>query len=189
MKRASGKNYKTIKRTARPKKGLDFLTIALGLVAIGALALIFSPVGEISKKSLTGPTYKVYFLKNEKLTAAERPLKPDAGQLQQAIEGLMAGPSNKEQLDGITTQLPAGIKIRQIKVEKGVAIIDLSSRLEDYGGGSAMVEGLVAQIVYTATEVPGVEKAWIWEDGQGNLVLGGEGLVLDHPLGRQDVKN
>ena len=53
---------------------------------------------------------------------------------------------------------------------------------------SPSVEGIVAQLVYTATGLPGVEQAWLWVEGQSEVVLGGEGLVLDHPLSRRDVK-
>lgn len=133
------------------------------------------------------PSVKVYFYKGDKLFAVERPLNAGDAPLQKAIEELLAGPSPDEKLEGITTQLPAGTRVLHMRARDKVAIIDFNRKLEAYGGGSARLEGMIAQIVYTATEVPGIEKAWIWMEGEKEVVLGGEGLVLDKPLSRREV--
>jgi spore germination protein GerM len=134
------------------------------------------------------PAVRAYFFKGDRLAAVERRLSPDQSPLKQALEETLAGPTAHEMDAGFTTQIPPAVKLRGVSVKGRVAIIDLSHELEDYGGGSARVEGIVAQLVYTATEIPGVDKAWLWIEGQGKVVLGGEGLVLDHPLSRLDVK-
>ena len=159
--------------------------IALAVAALGAL-LVFA---WFSHPQENRPQLKAYFFKDEKLAVVGRPLNPGLSPLKQAVEALLAGPSERERSEGYTTMIPIGVKILQVKAEKSVAIINLNRQLEEYGGGSTKVEGIVAQLVYTATEIPGIEKAWIWVEGQRSVVLGGEGLVLDHPLGRQDVKN
>jgi spore germination protein GerM len=133
------------------------------------------------------PEVQVYFFQGDRLTAVTRPLPPDRAPLEVALRELLKGPSEAEKAAGLSTQLPAGIKIRALRSEREIATIDFSGRLEAYGGGSSRVEGLVAQIVYTATAVPGINKAWIWLAGQKEVVLGGEGLVLDKPLGRGDL--
>jgi len=46
---------------------------------------------------------------------------------------------------------------------------------------------MIGQIVYTITEVPGIKKVWIKMEGEKELVLGGEGLVIDRPLSREDI--
>lgn len=134
------------------------------------------------------PTVRAYFFKGDRLAAVERRQNPDQPPLKQALEETLAGPTAREMEAGFTTQIPPAVKLRGVRVKGGVAIIDLSRELEDYGGGSARVEGLVAQLVYTATELPGIDRAWLWIEGQRDVVLGGEGLVLDHPLSRRDVK-
>ena len=73
------------------------------------------------------------------------------------------------------------------RVEKRTAIINFNARLEEYGGGATHVRGMIAQIVYTATGLQGIDKAWIWVEGKKSIVLGGEGLVLDKPLTREDT--
>jgi len=100
------------------------------------------------------------------------------------MKELLAGPKPEE---GASSELPRGVKILGIKVRGQTAMIDFNHKLEDCGGGSARLQGMIAQIVYTATDVPGVEKAWILIEGKKEVVLGGEGLVLDRPLGRSDL--
>jgi spore germination protein GerM len=169
--------------SAKTKKNNFYITLtAAAIVLIAVFVWANWPLGKAS-------TIKTYFYKEEKLFAVERKQNPGQSPLKQAIEELLAGPTQPEQNDGVSTMLPSGVRVIQTKTDKSVAIVDLSRQLEDYGGGSTKVEGLVAQIVYTATEIPGIDKAWIWVEGQHEVVLGGEGLVLDHPLGRQDVKN
>lgn len=162
----------------RPVVGWLTAIICLFLVVVVA-RLLLSPAKT--------PSVQVFFFKADKPFAVNRPLRPDQSPLETAIIELLKGPRREEKTAGLSTQLPAGIKTRLIKVERDVAIIDFSGRLEAYGGGSSRVEGLVAQIVYTATAIPGISKAWIWLAGEKEVVLGGEGLVLDEPLGRGDL--
>jgi spore germination protein GerM len=83
--------------------------------------------------------------------------------------------------------VPRGTRALSFKVRGKTVIVNFSRELEKYGGGSTRLQGMIAQIVYTATDVPGIEKAWIWMEGEKELVLGGEGLILDRPLGRKEV--
>jgi spore germination protein GerM len=170
-------------RSAKPRAKNYYITLVIA--AVGLLAIF----AWLSRPPEQGARPKAYFYKDEKLFAVSRQPRPDLPPLQQAIEELLAGPSERERGEGITTMIPPGVRVIQVKADKSMAIIDLSRQLEGYGGGSTKVEGIVAQIVYTATELPGIDKVWIWVEGQRSVVLGGEGLVLDRPLGRPDVKN
>ncbi len=134
-----------------------------------------------------GTAVKVYFFKGEKLTAVERPLSANEAPLSKALTELISGPSETERGQGISTQIPRGTKVLSMLIKDDIAIINFNRKLENYGGGSARLEGMIAQIVYTATEVPGIKKVWIWMEGEKELVLGGEGLVLDKPLSRRDL--
>lgn len=134
------------------------------------------------------PTVRAYFFKGDRLAAVERRQLADQPPLKQALDEVLGGPTSRELEAGFTTQIPPAVKLRGLKIKGNVAIVDLSRELEDYGGGSAKVEGIVAQLVYTATEIPGIDQAWLWVEGAHEVVLGGEGLVLDRPLGRRDLK-
>ena len=147
------------------------------ILIIAALAYFFSA-------PRSGLSIKAYFMKEGKLCAFKRPLGPSQSPLQSAILELLAGPKPEEEAN---SELPHGLKLLGLKVKGRTAIINFSRQLEDYGGGSARLRGMIAQIVYTATEVPGVDKVWIWVEGKKEIVLGGEGLVLDHPLSRSEL--
>lgn len=169
-----------MKKKTKKQLSLWLTTVAV-VAALLALAYFFWP-------RQVNPTLKIFFLRNDRLMSVERPLNPALSPLQQALGYLLSGPSDKERSEGVVTLLPKGIKIRHLKMKGETIIIDFSGELENYGGGAARVEGLIAQIVYTATESPGVKKVWLWMDGQKNVVLGVEGLVLDRPLSREDIK-
>lgn len=160
-----------------------WLVVGVGLALVIILAVLCLRPMPGEKQ----PTIKVYFIKNGDLAPVERPIKANEAPLPKAINELLAGPTPEEKGAGFATQIPEGTRLLNLHVKDRVAIVDLNRKLERYGGGSARLEGLVAQIVYTATEIPGVNKAWIWLEGEKELVLGGEGLVLDRPLNRRDV--
>jgi spore germination protein GerM len=169
----------------RAKKGRFALLIAL-LVAgavIAALALYYYKPPAPERQ-----TIGLYFTKGDALVRVERPLLSGEQRLNKAINELLGGPNDAERARGLTTLLPRGARVLHLRIRGGTAIIDFNRKLEDYGGGSARIEGIIAQIVYTATEIPGITKAWIWIEGNREVVLGGEGLVLDRPLGREDLR-
>jgi len=160
--------------------------IVQAIVFLTAL-IILSTLGYLYFANQKESGINIYFFKGEKLVAVERALHSDESPLAQALQDLFAGPSQEEIDQGIITQLPGGIKLLSFKVKQGVAIINLNSRINAYGGGASRVMGMIAQIVYTATELPGIEKVWIWVEGKKEVELGGEGLVLDRPLTRNDA--
>jgi spore germination protein GerM len=173
-----------------PKKRRRRRQIGLFLAGAAAAAAIFLAGATAyfwAHQPAPRPVIKVYFFQGEKIAAVERPLKPDAPALQQAMAQLLAGPLPAEKAQGLVTQIPAGARLLQARVKDETAILDFNRRLEGYGGGTARLEGMINQIVFTATEVPGVTKAWIWVEGEKEIILGGEGLVLDRPLGRGDL--
>jgi len=133
------------------------------------------------------PVFRIYFMKEASVSAVDRQLRPDEDPIKKAFDELLAGPRLNEQAKGYTSLIPQGTKLISSRIEKKVAIINLNNKLEEYGGGATHVRGMIAQIVYTATGLQGVEKAWIWVEGKKSVVLGGEGLVLDKPLTREDT--
>ena len=130
---------------------------------------------------------KVYFFDGDKLIGAERRLLSGEVPLEKAMKELLKGPRQAEAAQGVTTQIPVGTKLIGLTIKNKLAIVNLNDKIENYGGGSTRLRGMIGQIVYTATNIPGIEKVWIWEEGKRELVLGGEGLVLDHPLSRVEV--
>lgn len=119
------------------------------------------------------------------LVAVRRPVasgSPEA-RLVAALEALLLGPSPEERRRGLVSEIPVGTTLRGVRVEGGVAIVDLS-RAFGGGGGSTSMLARVWQVVYTATQVPGVTAVQILLDGRRVQTLGGEGLLIGTPLRR-----
>ncbi|NEO73772.1 GerMN domain-containing protein [Moorena sp. SIO3H5] len=102
--------------------------------------------------------------------------------LESAFNTLLAGPTNGT----FTTTIPQGTKLRRVSLKNDGVHVDLSREFT-VGGGSSSMSGRLAQVVYTATSLDPNTQVWIEVDGKQLEVLGGEGLMLDQPLTRQDV--
>jgi germination protein M len=104
-----------------------------------------------------------------------------------AMTALLGGPSPKEAAatPAISTTVPAGTQLLGLSITNGVATVDLSSEFET-GGGSASVLGRLGQVVYTLTQFPSVKSVLFEVEGREVHAFGGEGAVLDGPVGRSD---
>lgn len=100
-----------------------------------------------------------------------------------AVRELLAGPTPAERGTGLVTAIPAGTRLRSLRVTDGVVMVDLSHEIESGGGSSSML-GRLWQIVYTATQFPQAPRVRLLVDGQAQEAMGGEGVVIDHPLAR-----
>lgn len=68
-----------------------------------------------------------------------------------------------------------------------LATVDFAVPHGDWGTtGSAGTRAFIQQLVYTASEEPGIRRVLITENGQ-QAIIGGEGVVIDHAATREDV--
>ena len=107
-----------------------------------------------------------------------------------AMRRLLAGP-NEDELSArpaMYSAIPDGTTLLGISIADGVATVDLSKEFES-GGGSASMQSRVAQVVYTLTQFPTVTGVRFRLDGVPVTTLGGEGVVLDGPVGRDDFRD
>jgi spore germination protein GerM len=100
-----------------------------------------------------------------------------------ALKSLLIGPTDK----AFATTIPKGTKLRSVSLETDGVHVDLSKEFTN-GGGSASMTGRVAQVLYTASSLDPTAKVWIKVEGKPLEVLGGEGLMLDQPMTRQNFK-
>lgn len=129
----------------------------------------------------------VYFLHGEKVSPAPRMVTTPttaAG----ALRALLAGPSRYERAHDRTTAIPSGTTLNSVAVSRHVATVDLSARYDD-GGGSLSMRARLAQVVFTATRFPAIEKVRFELDGKPVTAFGGEGIVLNKPVGRADFED
>ncbi len=103
--------------------------------------------------------------------------------LEKAFDRLLLGTSTQEQ--GLTTTIPKGTKLLSIATKENGVYLDLSEEFAS-GGGTASMMGRLAQVLYTATSLEPNAPVWISVSGEPLEVLGGEGVLVQQPMTRQD---
>jgi germination protein M len=123
----------------------------------------------------------------EGLVAVLREVPQTQAVARAAMLELLAGPQGRELFDGagISTAIPQGTELLGISIEGRVATVDLSDEFES-GGGSASAMMRLAQVTYTLTQFPTVDRVSFKINGRAVTVFGSEGIVLDGPVARDD---
>ena len=99
-------------------------------------------------------TARVYWLRDGKVWPAAREVEASGEPGAAVLDELLAGPTDDDPAES-ETAIPAGTEAGDLAVEDGVARITPSSALSDEA---------LAQVVYTLTDLPGVDSVEI--DGQ-----------------------
>lgn len=186
------------------KRLVAFATLAL---AGGALAVAVAGCGSEKAVSLGKPTpstqssggeqtgsvptllaLQVWFTRDDGLVAVRRTHQPTQLVATAAINSLLDGPTTAESVMGYASAVPTGTKLLGIAIHNGVATVDLTSEFQD-GAGSRSMQMRLGQIVYTLTQFPTVQTVRFLLDGAPVNVFSSEGIVLDHPVGRNDYVN
>ena len=180
------------------KKLLAFATLAL---AGGALAVAVAGCGSEQAVSLGKPTsststsgektgsvptllaLQVWFTRDDGLVAVRRTQQPTPLVATAAIDSLLSGPTAGERVMGYASAVPTGTKLLGIAIRDGVATVDLTSEFQA-GAGSRSMQMRLAQVVYTLTQFPTVQKVRFHLDGRPVNVFSSEGIVLKTPVGR-----
>jgi hypothetical protein len=103
-----------------------------------------------------------------------------------AMNAVLAGPTGDEGGDRtMTSAIPDGTTLLGVTTRNGVATVDLSTQF-DSGGGTASMQYRLAQVVYTLTQFASVTSVVFQIEGETVTVFGGEGIILDGPVGRAD---
>ena len=129
----------------------------------------------------------VYLLRDGKVTPVRRSVAATPAVARAALTALLEGPTEQEVADGLATAIPTGTQLRDIALAGGTATVDLDGSF-DAGGGSTSMLGRVAQVVATLTRFPTVERVAFRIDGEPVETIGGEGVVVDPPLGRAAIE-
>ncbi len=158
------------------------IVILIGIVFVAAVYLLI-----FQSEPETTSSAKIFFFKGNKLVSVARQVPDKADIFYFITTQLLQGPSSAEKKKGHYTQIPEGTKVRTIVKQDGTVRVDFSKELSMYGGGAARVQGMLAQIVYTITDINGVKRVQLMIDGKKEPALGGEGFIIDKPLTRKDV--
>lgn len=136
---------------------------------------------EIPKESVT-----LYFIKGEKLFPVKREVIKDDVILN-TLKELLKSPTVNEVRNGADSAIPTATKALGLKIKGSITEVNLSSDFET-GGGSLSMQLRVAQIVYTLDQFEEITKVKFFMDGKEVEALGGEGIILDKPVDREDLK-
>jgi spore germination protein GerM len=115
--------------------------------------------------------------------------------LETALETLFASPPTGS---NYTTAIPEGTKLLGLTIDKKGIHLNLSQEFVT-GGGSASMSSRLAQVIYTATSTNTTNKSdqpnatdkqpvWLSVEGKPLTTLGQEGLIINQPMTRQDLK-
>lgn len=166
---------------------------ALGLLASACDEDERSQAGATSTETSTQQTTEettsvaVYHLRDGRVAPVNRTVDATPAAARAALAALLEGPTTEERAAGLATAIPAGTTLEDVSLEDGVATVDLSEEFDD-GGGSASMQARVAQVVATLTRFPTIERVAFRIDGRPAETIGGEGVVVDPPLGRRDIE-
>ncbi len=107
--------------------------------------------------------------------------------LKQTLTMLLAGPTPEEEKQGLSSEIPVTANLLDIEIQGTIARLDFSEGIES-GGGTSTMEGRLREIVYTATQFPGIKKVRFLINGKKIKVFSGEGITeVEKPLGREDL--
>lgn len=129
-------------------------------------------------------SFTIYLVTGDRLRAVARGSHTDptpAAKLRELLEG----PTPAEADGGLRTLLTPDVAIETVRLADGVATIALSdaSAAQPSGNERALA---VAQLVYTATAIPGVDRVRFVVDGTQAEIPRGDGTLTDRPVGRDD---
>jgi len=128
-------------------------------------------------------TARIYLLapegagQSQTLQAVARDVTESASEV---IGELLAGPNAEEIVGQFRTALPAGLQLLSTTRRGGVLRVDVSKELGELSG-EALVAA-VAQLVFTASELDGVQSVKILIDGADQQLPAGNGELQSLPL-------
>jgi spore germination protein GerM len=171
--------------------GAQVRSMALRVVAL-TLLLVLALVGSLTVRTLSRlPDTTIYLVRDEGTTMTLEPvhrrLRPaDAEEAARAaVAALARGPAPDEADRGLSSEVPAGTRVRSVRTENGVLVVDLSAEAVA-GGGSASMIGRLAQLTYTLTQPRGVDALELRVEGARLDAWGGEGVMTAWPWHRPD---
>ncbi len=113
-----------------------------------------------------------------------RPVYYDSGPLTETINALLAGPTGEELKNGLLNTIPEGTRLISAHVQNGTAYLNFNQAFRFNALGAEGTVAQLLQIIYSSTEFPTVERVQFLVDGERIDYLGGDGIFVGEPLGR-----
>ena len=132
--------------------------------------------------TLGGQEAQIWLVRGDRLEAVSRPVSP--ADVPTVLEALLTGPTPEEAASGLRTALtPQTLRDSGPTPEDRVVTLDVTREFTGLVGGNQQLA--VAQVVWTATQFPAVERVRFSTEGEPLEVPTDRGLT-DRPVGRDD---
>jgi spore germination protein GerM len=166
-------------------------TVVLRVAAL-ALLLLLALVAVITTRTLNRlPDTVVYFVNSDATHFALEPAYRRAGggdaavQAARQVAALAQGPTPDEASRGLSSAVPADVRVLDARLDGRTLSIDLSDAFER-GGGSALMTARLNQLFYTLSQPRTIDAVALRIEGGTVTVFGGEGIMVDNPWMRAD---
>lgn len=166
------------------RTGARQVLAALTLVIVGLAACGGSARPQPSPSSSARTLVSAYFMRDDHLAAAHRWVAAASSPTEQALGALLTGPNATETAAGMRSAVPAGTRLLGLRIDRGLATVDLTKEFAS-GGGSLSSAARLAQVAFTATQFPLVQRVVFRLEGRSTWLLGGEVQVTDQPVTRE----
>lgn len=91
--------------------------------------------------------------------------------LETTLKELLNGPQEKEKLSGFVSSIPNGVSLRSVALKGATAIINVSSDMSQYGGGSCRVGLIRKELEETAKQFGTVSDVELKVEGKTEGIL------------------
>lgn len=108
----------------------------------------------------------------------------DESPLTETIRALINGPTGSELTEGLLTLIPSGTELISAHVENGVAFLNFNRSFRFNPMGAEGTVAQLQQIIYSSTEFPTVLRVQFLIEGEQLDYVGGDGIYIGEPLGR-----
>ncbi len=182
--------------TARHRLTLPAVACALAVLILAACGGSPSSIRSTTSTTSTSPKAKtsttvapqvpvrLYFVRGTVLGTASRMINSSADPRLAALQALLSGPTPTEAAAGLGTWIPTGTTVRGLQVQSGVATVNFSPQFVT-PGQPAVLASRLAQVVYTLTAYPNVERVVLRVAKLPINSLGG--VDTSTPIGRSQL--
>ena len=136
--------------------------------------------------NLTGKKVSVWFVDTKQGNLRMVPVQraaASADKLKEAVESLLAGPTNSESQRGLGSEIPRGTVLIGLRRNGNAVELNLSRRFAT-GGGTMSFETRMQQLVKTATAADTSGDIYLNIEGQRMTISPGEGIEIPQPINR-----
>lgn len=142
-----------------------------------------SPASTTSTSVPSGESEEVtvYYIQGDRLAPVKRRVSPPVT-VEKVLQKLFAGPTTAEAVGGMRSAISPDTDILGAPVEARITTVNVSKNFA-FGLPTDQIMA-VAQVVFTAVEIPGVTGVLFAENGRRQEVPQGDGSSTSAPLGR-----